>query len=125
MIERETAQILLVDDEAPIRITLATLLRRCGYTITTAESGEQALAHLEQHAYDLVLLDLIMPGINGIAVAEHVRALPGSTAIIILTGSDALGEIEFGNYAYILKTASPQEVLARIAAVLADHGIHP
>jgi DNA-binding response OmpR family regulator len=120
MMGRQPAHILVVDDEATIRFTLATLLRRCGYSVAAAENGVEALMHCERQACDLILLDLIMPGMNGVAVAQRVRALQPTATIIILTGSDMLMEVEMGGYAYVRKTASPQEVLARVAAALAE-----
>ena len=110
--------IMLVDDEPAIRLTLSMLLKRSGYSVTTAASGDEALSLLEQQAYDLVLLDLIMPGIGGLDLARQVQSQRPGAAILVLTGSDALEDVSRSGFDYILKTTSPRDVLARVAAVL-------
>jgi DNA-binding response OmpR family regulator len=117
--ESQPAQILVVDDEPSIRITLEALLRRSGYMVTLAATGEAALAEIERRRFDLLLLDLILPGINGHEVARYACVWQPAVAILILTGSDTLEPLDPGKYTYILKTASPQDVLARVAAVIA------
>jgi DNA-binding response OmpR family regulator len=112
------SHILVVDDEAAIRLTLDALLRRCGHRVTLAASGEQALAYLSPHRVDLVLLDLFLSGISGLEVAKFVRVLQPSTAILMLTGSDVLAEVEQSGYDYMEKTSAPQIVLDRIATLL-------
>jgi DNA-binding response OmpR family regulator len=112
------AHILVVDDEAAIRITLEALLRRCGYRVTLAVSGEQALEAIAAQPFDLVLTDLILGGISGIEVAKYVRASQPDTPILLMTGSDRLFEVEVSGYQYVHKTAPPQAVLAQIATLL-------
>ena len=73
--EQRTARILVVDDEETIRLTLATLLQRRGYTVTVATDGAEALALIERQSFDLLLLDLIMPGQSGLEVARHARTI--------------------------------------------------
>ncbi|HEX6606387.1 MAG TPA: response regulator, partial [Chloroflexia bacterium] len=79
------AQILVVDDEAPIRTTLTALLERRGYEVTAAATGEDALALIHQRPFDLLLLDLQLPGINGMDVATRARDRQPDAQIIILT----------------------------------------
>jgi DNA-binding response OmpR family regulator len=117
--EPQPAHILVVDDEASIRLTLEALLRRAGHGVTLAATGEAALAQIERHTFDLLLLDLILPGINGHEVARYARTRQPAVPILILTGSDTLEPLEPGEYTYILKTASPPDVLARVAAAIA------
>jgi len=122
MFEHEPARILVVDDEAVIRFTLDTILRRVGYTVTTAADGEQALACLVQRPFDLLLLDLDLPGISGLNVAQHAQEHHPSAVVVFLTGhSDfnrlSIGE-QVGHFDYILKTASPHEVVDRVASAL-------
>ena len=120
--EQRPAQILIVDDEAPIRLTMDALLRRRGYTVTTAESAEEALDLIHQHSFDLLLLDLKMPGLSGLDVAARARELQPEAAVIILTGhgslETAIQGMHLGVFDYMLKTSSPQEVLARVTAAL-------
>lgn len=113
------AHILVADDEEAIRVTLTALLQRQGYRVSLAASGEQALAYLARHQVDLVLLDLVMPGMSGLAVATCVRALRPGTAILLFTGSAQLADLAHSPFASIEKTAAPHEVLGCIAALLA------
>jgi DNA-binding response OmpR family regulator len=120
--EQQAARILVVDDEAAIRLTMNMLLRRNGYTVTTAARGEEALGLLAQHSFDLLLLDLKMPGLSGLEVAQRARDIQPAAAVLILTGSSAiegaLDEPNVGEFSYIPKTASPEVVLERIAAAI-------
>jgi DNA-binding response OmpR family regulator len=117
-----SAQILLVDDEAAIRMTTAALLQRRGYAVVSAASGEEALEILHQQAFDLLLLDFRLPGINGLDVAQHARALLPAAIIMILTGQSNLDgapeNLRTSGFEYMLKTANPREVLERIAELL-------
>src|ERR687884_119905 len=84
------ARILVVDDETPIRVTMSDMLRRRGYDVVAAASGEEALALLHQRPFDLLLLDLRMPGLSGLDIAQRARELHPDAAIIILTGHGSL-----------------------------------
>ena len=120
--EQGPSHILVVDDEEPIRITMRDLLRRRGYEVTTAEHGEAALALIHQRPFDLLLLDLKMPGISGIDVANRARERQPDVAIIMLTGhgslDSALDSMRLGVFDYLLKTSSPRDVLDRVEAAL-------
>ncbi len=116
------ANILVVDDEEPIRLTMSDLLRRRGYEVMTADNGEAALALIHQRPFDLLLLDLKMPGLSGIDVAKRARERLPDAAILILTGhgslDSALDNLHLGVFDYMLKTSSPRDVLERVAAAL-------
>ena len=118
-----SARILVADDEAAIRFTMEIMLRRHGYTVTTASNGAEALALVEQQPFELLLLDLKMPGLSGLEVARRACELQPAAALLILTGSSqiegTLEEQDLDQFAYMLKTASPQEVLDRVAALMA------
>ena len=120
--EQTLAHILVVDDEAPIRTLLADLLRRRGFHVTTAGSGEEAVGIIEQCPFDLLLLDLRLPGLSGIELANHVRERHLDPAIIILTAYGSLDSavegMHLGVCDYLSKTASPQEVVARVASAI-------
>jgi len=117
------ARILVVDDEAAICVTLDAVLRRQGYAVTTAADGEEALAYLMRRSFDLLLIDLRLPGMDGLELARAAQVCQPATTILFLTGSsDFRGrpvEEQVGYFPYLLKTASPQEVLARVAGILA------
>jgi DNA-binding response OmpR family regulator len=118
------AQILVVDDEHNIRLTLSALLSRAGHMVTTAASGEEALAMFDRQPFDLMLVDLQMPGINGIQVVEAIRRRSLDTVVIVLTGhgslETAIEGLHQGVFDYMLKTSDPTQILARVAAGLND-----
>jgi DNA-binding response OmpR family regulator len=123
------ARILVVDDEAVIRRTLETMLRRQGYEVLTAADGAEAFAWLHQGAFDLLLIDLGLPGMSGLEIAQEARVYQPDAAVLILTGSseleDAVGDVSGYRFEIMLKTASPQDVLDRVAALIAQqHALH-
>ncbi len=80
------AKLLLVDDEPAVLVCVSTALSRFGFSVTTAASGEAALAELEKQAFDLVITDYRMPGVNGAAVIAAARGQPQEPAVILITG---------------------------------------
>ena len=122
MVEREPARILLIDDEAAVRVTLETLLKRRGYVVAVATNGAEGVAWLMQSSFDLLLVDLKLPGMDGLSLAHYAQQCQPLAAILFITGSsDFAGapiEQQVGNFDYILKTASPQEVLERVASAI-------
>jgi two-component system response regulator RegX3 len=113
--------ILLVEDEAALSEPLAYLLKREGYDVTVADDGPTALARFEAGGADLVLLDLMLPGIPGTEVCREIRTR-SSVPIIMLTAKDSEVDIvvglELGADDYVTKPYSSRELLARIRAVL-------
>lgn len=114
-------RILLVEDEESYREPLAYLLGREGYDVSTAATGPDALVRFDEEGADLVLLDLMLPGLPGTEVCRRLRAT-SEVPIIMLTAKD--GEIdkvvglELGADDYVTKPYSSRELLARIRAVL-------
>jgi len=117
--------ILLVDDERDIRDPLAAYLGRNGYRVTKAENAAAARQVLAAHAIDLVLLDVMMPGEDGLALTGFVRAT-STTPVILLTAraeeTDRIVGLELGADDYVTKPFSPRELVARIKAVLRRAG---
>jgi two-component system response regulator RegX3 len=113
--------ILLVEDEAALSEPLAFLLKREGYDVTVAEDGPMALAEFDRVGADLILLDLMLPGIPGTEVCREIR-IRSSVPIIMLTAKDSEVDIvvglELGADDYVTKPYSTRELLARIRAVL-------
>jgi two-component system response regulator RegX3 len=113
--------ILLVEDEAALSEPLAYLLKREGYEVTVAEDGPTALAEFDKDGADLILLDLMLPGIPGTEVCREIRTR-SSVPIIMLTAKDSEVDIvvglELGADDYVTKPYSSRELLARIRAVL-------
>ncbi|GIQ69369.1 DNA-binding response regulator [Xylanibacillus composti] len=113
--------ILVVDDEERIRRLLRMYLEKEGYMIEEAEDGETALRKALDHNYDLILLDVMLPGIDGVEVCERVRQ-EKATPIIMLTAkgeeSNRVQGFEVGADDYVVKPFSPREVIYRVKAIL-------
>ncbi|MFN3944950.1 MAG: response regulator [Allosphingosinicella sp.] len=113
--------ILLVDDERDIREPLASYLSRNGYRVSKAGDAAAARQLLAAHGFDLVLLDIMMPGEDGLALTGFIRAT-AATPVILLTAraeeTDRIVGLEIGADDYVTKPFSPRELLARIKAVL-------
>ena len=113
--------ILVVDDEPRIAAIAADYLRHAGYAVTVAGDGAQALEMVRARKPDLIVLDLRLPGMNGIEVARAIRS-GSSLPIIMLTAraeeADRLLGLETGADDYLTKPFSPRELVARVKAVL-------
>ena len=116
--------ILIVDDEEDIIELIKYNLKNEGYTILTALSGEQAINMTDQFSPDLIVLDLMLPGINGLEVATYLRNNEKSQdiPIVMLTAkgeeADIVAGLELGANDYISKPFSPKVLVARIRAIL-------
>ncbi|MBU8907177.1 response regulator transcription factor [Desertibacillus haloalkaliphilus] len=115
------AKILIVDDEERIRRLLRMYLERENYIVEDAENGEMALEMALEKDYDLILLDIMMPGMDGVEVCQELRKTK-ATPIIMLTakGEEAnrVQGFEVGTDDYIVKPFSPREVVLRVKALL-------
>jgi DNA-binding response OmpR family regulator len=119
----QAARTLVVDDEESIRFFLQEALRKAGYAVTTASSGEEALELLEESAFDLVVLDLVLGGrVDGQRVLEAVRWRWPETVVVILTAhgsfESTLAAIDEGVDGYLLKPAKQVEILQTMQAAL-------
>lgn len=118
---RPVKTILIVDDERNIVDLLRLYLEKEGYAVISAPDGEQGLALHARHEPDLVVLDLMLPRIDGFEVCRELRRR-GDTPILILTARDddvdAIVGLELGADDYVTKPFSPREVIARVRAVL-------
>ena len=116
--------VLIVDDEPNILLSLQFLMRKSGYEVRTARDGEEALAEISRAAPDLVLLDVMMPKIDGFSICRQIRANPEwkDVRIIMLTarGRDVEREkgLALGADDYITKPFSTKDAIARVEAVL-------
>ncbi|AKT50288.1 response regulator transcription factor [Arsenicicoccus sp. oral taxon 190] len=114
-------RILVVEDEESISDPLSYLLRKEGYDVAVAATGPEALSEFERSGSDLVLLDLMLPGLSGVDVCRSIRQR-SSVPIIMLTAKDSeidkVVGLEIGADDYVTKPYSGRELLARIKAVL-------
>ena len=113
---------LLVDDDAPIRRMLERTLTAEGYAITAVADGGAALAQVERSLPDVIVLDVAMPGLDGLAVTRRLRAKGLAVPILLLTARDALHErvegLDAGADDYLVKPFEVEELTARIRALL-------
>jgi DNA-binding response OmpR family regulator len=114
-------RILVVDDEPTIREVVGLYLRREGFEVESAADGDAALAMIARGGLDLLILDLMLPGSDGLTITRQVRAA-GSLPIIMLTARgeeiDRVLGLELGADDYLTKPFSPRELVARVRAVL-------
>ena len=111
-------KILVVDDEAHLRLLLGNELTRAGYSVDVAEDGETALARVREDFYHVVLLDIVMPGMDGIELLRAIRAENIISEVIILTGNatieSAIESIKLGAFEYVRKPYSLGELIVHI-----------
>jgi two-component system OmpR family response regulator len=115
-------QVLIVDDEPNIRDLLATSLRFAGYEIQTAANGAQAVAAVTESEPDIILLDVMLPDMNGFSVTKKLRSAGIQAPILFLTARDDVEDkitgLTVGGDDYLTKPFSLDEVVARIQAIL-------
>jgi two-component system, OmpR family, response regulator len=118
---KSRSHLLLVDDEASIRDPLGRYLERQGYRVTEAQDAAEARAALGSYDIDVVLLDIMMPGEDGLSLTRHV-AENGGPPVILLTArseeADRVVGLEIGADDYVVKPFSPRELVARIKVAL-------
>jgi DNA-binding response OmpR family regulator len=117
----EGTRVLIVDDEPMVRDVLERYLTRSGFIVDSAGDGETAIAAFDASRPDLVVLDLMLPRIDGFAVFHSIRAR-AATPVIMLTArggeTERIAGLELGADDYVAKPFSPREVVARVQAVL-------
>lgn len=119
------AHILAVDDDPSVEEILRITLSAAGYEVTTASDGESALAQFAEKVPDLILLDLMLPGLDGIEVCRRIRERSGVPIIMLTARSeseDVVRGLEAGADDYVVKTPTREELLARIRARLRPPG---
>lgn len=113
--------VLIVDDEAAIRDLISTYLSRHGMRVSVAADGQQMRERMAEHPIDLVLLDLGLPGEDGLALTRHIRSF-SNVGVIIVTGSgesvDRIVGLELGADDFVAKPFDLRELLARVRSVL-------
>ncbi len=122
MVGMADAAILVVDDDAPIRRMLERTLTAEGYAVESAADGAGALVSIERSSPDLVVLDVTMPGLDGLAVCRRLRDKGLAMPVLLLTARDALVDrvagLDAGADDYVVKPFETVELLARVRALL-------
>jgi two-component system, OmpR family, response regulator len=115
-------RVLVVDDEENVTHLVSSALRFDGFETVTADNGQSALAAVAESDPDLVVLDVMMPGMDGLGVLQNLRAAGSQVPVIFLTArdsaSDRIGGLRAGADDYVVKPFSVEELLARVHAVL-------
>ncbi|MGE5530306.1 MAG: response regulator [Patescibacteria group bacterium] len=117
------AKLLLVDDEKNIRLILTQCLDEAGYEVTAAFDGEHALKKLEEERYDLILLDMKLPGMDGLQVLRKIRAMDPRQLVVMITAhgtiETAVEAMKSGAADYLQKPFTPEEIRAVVRHNLA------
>lgn len=115
-------RLLLVEDDVKLAGLIASFLGQHGFEVLLEERGDRALARFERERPDLVLLDLMLPGLDGLAVCRELRRLHPEVPLLMLTARDALADqvlgLESGADDYVIKPVEPMLLLARLRALL-------
>lgn len=118
--------LLLVEDEARVADFIQRGLRAEGYSVTVARDGETAVGLLDAHAFDIVVLDLMLPGISGQAVCQRMRSVNDTTPVLMLTALDAVDDrvagLRLGADDYLVKPFDLGELAARLRAISRRRG---
>jgi DNA-binding response OmpR family regulator len=121
MADERTARILMVEDDAVIREATQLSLRRHGYDVVTADDGLEAVAAFEKYRPDAVLLDIMLPGLDGISVCRRIRQTSTVPVVMVSARGDAVDVVlglEAGADDYVTKPFDTQVLVARLRAVL-------
>ena len=115
-------RLLIIEDYGPLRESLARGLRDAGYAVDATDEGTEGLWYAENHPYDVVILDLMLPGIDGFEILRKLRAAGNTTHILVLTARDAIADrvagLDLGADGYVVKPFAFDELLARVRAMV-------
>jgi len=117
-------RILLIDDEREFVTTLAERLEIRGFSTVTTEDGETGLALIRKETFDVVILDLLMPGMNGLETLKHIRHISPNLPVILLTGHGSTREgmegMRLGAVDYLMKPLAIEDLMDKLKEVVAS-----
>lgn len=115
-------RILIVEDEADLRDVLKKRLKKEGYNVDACENGEEAFGYIEMASYDIIILDIMMPKMDGIEVVKRLRRRGDITSVLMLTARDSTGDrvkgLDSGADDYLVKPFAFDELLARLRVLV-------
>jgi DNA-binding response OmpR family regulator len=119
---RVVMRVLIVEDYAPLRKALAQGLQEAGLAVDAAVDGEEGLWYAESGTYDVIVLDLMLPGLDGLTLLKRLRKAGSATHVLILTAKDTLDDrvtgLNLGADDYLVKPFAFEELLARVRALI-------
>lgn len=117
-----SGHILIIDDEAHLRKTLARILQQAGFEVTTAETAEQGLAFFKTTTFDLVFTDLRMPGMHGLDALKHIHATNPNLPVVLFTAqpdvNSAVEGLRYGATDYLVKPLKPEVIIECAQSIL-------
>ena len=120
--EENAPHVLIVDDDTRIRDLLGSYLRRHGFRVSTAANAAEARARMQALAFDVLVLDIMMPGEDGLSLTKSLRAIRSDVPILLLSAlgetSDRIAGLAAGSDDYMAKPFEPEELLLRLRALL-------
>lgn len=115
-------RLLIIEDYAPLLRSLSQGLSEQGYVVDEARDGHEGLARTQTSAYDVIILDLMLPGVDGLSILEQLRKREVTAAVLIVTARDALSDrvlgLDLGADDYLVKPFAFQELAARVRALI-------
>jgi DNA-binding response OmpR family regulator len=115
-------RLLVIEDYAPLRESVARGLRDAGYAVDATGDGSEGLWYAENHPYDVILLDLMLPGIGGLEILKRLRQSGNTTHVLVLTAKDTIADrvagLDLGADDYLVKPFAFDELLARVRAMV-------
>ncbi len=120
--KNKNIKVLLIDDEAEFVSTLAERLELRGYLAKTAEDGESGISMIEKEVFDIVVLDLMMPGLSGLETLRQIKIINSKIPVILLTGhgstKEGMAGMRLGAFDYLMKPLDISELINKISLAL-------